>query len=465
MLNKILRTSAFRLTLLYAAIFCASFIALFAAIYWSTAFYMDRQLDDTVSSELAEIQSDAAGKDVGYLQALVENLTRSSPGFFYLLQDSRQNVLAGNLSSLDPRVGIVDRLRIEVQGRTQLLRGRGVRLPNGHFLFVALSTFELHKMQTAIARTFIWGLGATIFISLCSGAIISLVMLARVEALGRISREIVNGDLTRRIPLRGSNDEFDRLAISLNTMFDRIEGLVEGLRQVSSDIAHDLRTPLTRLRQRIETSLRKAEDVNSLRVAFEAALIDVDSILSTFGALLRIAQLEASDRRTHFATVDLSEVLRTAVELYVPMAEERAQTITEIIDEELTVRGDKELLLQLFANLVENAVRHSGDGAAIRIETVIRDGGVAVLIADNGPGIPPEHRIRVFQRFFRLDASRTTPGSGLGLSLVKAIATLHEMSIELLSNEPGLLVLVRFQPRMANIGANQSNANLTATPM
>jgi signal transduction histidine kinase len=441
---RVFRTSAFRLTLLYAGIFCASFIALFAIIYWSTARYMDRQLDDTVSNEIAEIESDVANGSVASLQNIVSGLTLNSPGFFYLLQDHDGNVLAGNLPAMAPIVGIIDRAHVEIQDRTLSLRGKGVSLNENAFLFVGLNTIELHKMQRAIARTFVWGLIATIFISLLSGAFISFAMLARVEALSKVSREIVNGDLDRRISLRGSNDEFDHLAVSLNTMFDRIQGLMDGLRQVSTDIAHDLRTPLTRLRQRIEMTLRKADDVASLRTAFQATLKDVDSILDTFSALLRIAQLETSERRAKFTDVDLTDLLRTAIELYAPMAEEKEQSIIEKIDDGLTIRGDRELLLQLFANVLENAVRHSPSRALIEVGARRLVDGTVVSVCDNGPGIPEEMRTKVFQRFFRLEPSRTTPGSGLGLSLVKAIASLHNISVELLSNEPGLIVQVKF---------------------
>jgi signal transduction histidine kinase len=441
---RVFRTSAFRLTLLYAGIFCASFIALFAIIYWSTARYMDRQLDDTVSNEIAEIESDVANGSIASLQNIVSGLTLNSPGFFYLLQDHDGNVLAGNLPAMAPIVGIIDRAHVEIQDRTLSLRGKGVSLNENAFLFVGLNTIELHKMQRAIARTFVWGLIATIFISLLSGAFISFAMLARVEALSKVSREIVNGDLDRRISLRGSNDEFDHLAVSLNTMFDRIQGLMDGLRQVSTDIAHDLRTPLTRLRQRIEMTLRKADDVASLRTAFQATLKDVDSILDTFSALLRIAQLETSERRAKFTDVDLTDLLRTAIELYAPMAEEKEQSIIEKIDDGLTIRGDRELLLQLFANVLENAVRHSPSRALIEVGARRLVDGTVVSVCDNGPGIPEEMRTKVFQRFFRLEPSRTTPGSGLGLSLVKAIASLHNISVELLSNEPGLIVQVKF---------------------
>jgi signal transduction histidine kinase len=405
---------------------------------------MDRQFDDTVANEIAEIKSDAADGSLATLQTIVGGLTLNSPGFFYLLQDRDGDVLAGNLPAMTPIDGITDRSRVQVQDRALSIRGKGVILRENAFLFVGLSMTELHAMQRAVARTFAWGLVATIFISLLSGAFISLAMLARVEALSNVSREIVNGDLGRRIPLKGSNDEFDHLAVSLNAMFDRMQGLMDGLRQVSTDIAHDLRTPLTRLRQRVEMTLRKADDVTSLRTAFQATLKDVDSILDTFSALLRIAQLESSERRAQFTDVDLSEILRTAVELYAPMAEEKEQSIVERIEDGLTIRGDRELLLQLFANVLENAVRHSPQRASIEVGGRRMADGTVVSVGDNGPGIPEEMRSKVFQRFFRLEPSRTTSGNGLGLSLVKAIASMHNVSVELFSNEPGLIVQIKF---------------------
>jgi signal transduction histidine kinase len=444
MLTKVLRTSAFRLTLLYAGIFCTSFVVLFAIIYWSTARYMDRQFDDTVGYEIAEIQSDAISGNVAEIQSVVRGLTLNSPGFFYLLEDRGGNVLAGNLPAMAATEGIIDRTRVRFQDREVSLRGKGIKLTGDIFLFVALGTTELHKMQTAVIRTFGWAFVGTIFISLLSGAIISFALLARVEALSKVSREIVNGDLSRRIPLKGSNDEFDRLAVSLNAMFDRIQALMDGLRQVSTDIAHDLRTPLTRLHQRIESSLRKADDASSLRDAFQAALNDVDSILDTFSALLRIAQLESLQQRAKFADVDLGDVLRTAVELYASTAEEKGQSIVEKIEGGLTARGDRELLLQLFANVLENAVRHCPNGALIEVGARKAVDGTVVSICDNGPGIPEDMKAKVFQRFFRLEPSRTTPGNGLGLSLVKAIASLHDISVELRSNQPGLIVQVSF---------------------
>lgn len=441
-LPRLLKTSSFRLTLLYAAIFCLSSLMLFAAIYWSTADYMRRQIDDTVSSEMAEIGADG---ESGRIAGLVDELTRKSPDFFYLLQGRDGAVLAGNLPAMAPVIDVHEQLRPAADMRARIIRGQGRRLPDGGYLFVGLSTYQLREMQEAIRRAFFWGFAATALISLIGGAVMSLNVLGRVESLSRASREIVGGDLRGRIALRGSHDEFDHLAASLNGMLDRIEGLMEGLRQVSSDIAHDLRTPLTRLRQRVERALRKETDVESLREALAGTLHDVDSILETFGALLRIAQIEASARRDRFANVDLTEVLKTTVEVYASMAEEKGQTIVEAIPPGLVVLGDRDLLLQLFANLVENAVRHTPSSSTIDVRAARDLGHVEVIIADNGPGIPEHLRSHVFRRFFRLEASRSMVGSGLGLSLAAAVASLHDSAIILDDNHPGLRATIRLK--------------------
>jgi signal transduction histidine kinase len=227
-------------------------------------------------------------------------------------------------------------------------------------------------------------------------------------------------------------------------MLDRIEGLMLGLQQVSSDIAHDLRTPLTRLRQSLELARRREHSVEGLHSALDGAILNVEAILETFGALLRIAQIESGTRRSGFTSVALSELLEGLIEAYQPVAEEKRQNLQGRVMPGLFVHGDRELLTQLFANLIENAIGHSPAGAEISVEATPTRGEVVVVVTDNGPGIPAEFRRKVLQRFYRLEASRTTPGSGLGLSLVAAVAILHEVAIDLEDNEPGLKCRVRF---------------------
>src|SRR6195952_5072672 len=271
-----------------------------------------------------------------------------------------------------------------------------------------------------------------------------LGVLRRVEAVSQASRAIMEGDLTQRMTLRGTNDEFDHLASSLNAMLDRIQDLMLGLQQVSSDIAHDLRTPLTRLRQRLELARRRENTTGGLYAAIDGAIVNVDAILETFGALLRIAQIEAGTRRAGFQPVMLDELLNALVEAYQPVTEEKGQTLTSQIERDLCLQGDHELLTLLFANLVENAIGHSPAGVQIAVNAKRVADGIEAIVADTGQGIPAAFRTKVLQRFYRLEESRTTLGSGLGLSLVNAVAVLHGGSLDLRDNEPGLRCVLRF---------------------
>jgi signal transduction histidine kinase len=443
--TELLRTTSFRLTLLYAGLTGLSFLLLFAVVYFSAARFMDGQIDATVAAELAEVQSDALDSRSGGLAAVLRDLSSRTTGFFYLLEDGGGAVVAGNLPRIDPVPGIRDwpgsaRHRGDsMQG----IRGRGVALADGGYLFVGMSTLQLHEMQEMLVGSFLWGLAGAMLVALAGGVLMGLGVLRRIESVSRTSRDIVGGDLSRRIPVTGSADEFDHLATSLNAMLDRIQALMEGLRQVSTDIAHDLRTPLTRLRQRIELAQRRDADAGALKQVLEATLGELDGILETFGALLRIAQIESGARKAGFARVDLAEVLRTVVEVYQSALEDKQQELHSELPGVLPVRGDRELLMQMFANLLENAVRHSPEGARITVGAQLRDGCVEAVVADSGPGIPAELRSKVLQRFYRLESSRTTPGSGLGLSLAAAVAALHDSRLELGDNAPGLRVAVR----------------------
>jgi signal transduction histidine kinase len=264
----------------------------------------------------------------------------------------------------------------------------------------------------------------------------------KIESVSATTRDIVAGDLTRRVPVGGSGDEFDNLADSINSMLDRIQALMSELQQVTTDIAHDLRTPLTRLRQRLELVQRPEVDSQALRQVVVNTVVDIDGILGIFGALLRIAQVESGARRAAFAAVDLSELLGTVAELYRSSAEEKSQSFAFRADGTLQVRGDRELLLQLFANLVENAIKHSPSGSAISLTAFNSGSAVSIIVADDGPGIPIHLRTKVLQRFVRLEASRTTSGSGLGLSLASAIVKLHDANLSLSDNQPGVKVTV-----------------------
>lgn len=444
---RLLRTSTFRLTLLYSGVFALSAATLFGAVIWLATTFMARQIDMTVANELTEIEADAGGEDGARLQQVIEEMTARSPGIYYLLQDAHGTVLAGNMPAVDPVPGVRVLSSKAMPFRDVAsggIRGCGKRLPDGGYLFVGLSDFEVGAMQQAVARAFLWGFAATVVLALAGGLAISLGVQRRIDAISRASRDIMAGDLKRRMALSGSDDEFDRLAGSLNAMLDRIEELMQGVVQVSTDIAHDLRTPLTRLRQRLELACRRERTVDGLCAALEASIRDTDAILDTFAALLRIAQIESGTRKAGFAEVALSPLLEGLAETFQPLAEERGQALWSRIVPGLHIQGDRELLTQLFANLIDNAIGHTPPGTRLGIAASAEGNAVRVVVCDTGPGIPAKFRRKVLQRFFRLDASRGTPGSGLGLSLVAAIANLHGASLELEDNAPGLRCIVSF---------------------
>ena len=350
-LPRPLRTSSFRLTILYAALFSASVLLLSGIVAWSVTGFMAEQIDATVANELAEVQADAGGQDTAALQQVVEGLTSRSPGIFYLLQSADGRVLAGNMLPVQPDPG--QRVLAGPQESPQQspqhrpsggVRGRGILLPDGSYLFVGVSDYQLGEVREVMVRAGLLGLAAAAVLALAGGLAMSYGVLARVESISRASRAIMAGELGRRVPLRGTDDEFDHLSSSLNAMLDRIQELMLGLQQVSSDIAHDLRTPLTRLRQRLELARRREHTVDGLRNALDGAISNADTILETFSALLRIAQIEAGMRKVGFTSVALSDLLDGLIETYQPVAEERSQRLHCAVDDGLEILGDRELL-------------------------------------------------------------------------------------------------------------------------
>jgi signal transduction histidine kinase len=431
---------------MYAGFTGISFLILFAVIFWSTARFMRHQIDDSVSSELDEIMTDPQARDPAKLETLVKGLARHSSGFYYLLQDPAGVARAGNLPSIDPAPGIREWGKSGTRAGLpySAMRGMGVTL-DGDYLFVGWSTHQLHEMEEMVVGSFAWGMAASIAIALLGGVITSGRLMRKVELVGETSRNIIEGDLAQRVPVTGAGDEFDNLAGSINAMLDRIQALMKDLSQVTTDIAHDMRTPLTRLRQRLDLAQRPGVEAAELRETIAITVREIDVILGIFAALMRIAQIEGGARRTGFKTLDLSELLHTTVELYRPAADEKNQIFGQSIAERLIVKGDGELLMQLFANLIENAIRHAPPDAKIVLIARESDGGAQVIVSDNGRGVPAEMRQKVLQRFFRLENSRTTPGHGLGLSLAAAIAKLHDATMTLSDNEPGLRVTVQLR--------------------
>jgi signal transduction histidine kinase len=298
-------------------------------------------------------------------------------------------------------------------------------------------------MRLVIARSFGVGLVFTLVLAVLGGVVTSRALLRRVDAVTRTTREIIGGDFKKRVPLRGTGDEFDDLGAAVNAMLDKIDDLMDSMRRVSGDVAHDLRTPLTRLRQQLERA-RQSSQVADLHTAFDGAVRQVDSILETFTGLLRIAQVEAGANEACPTPVNVSTLLSTIVEDFAPAAEDQGQRLIAEVEGDLTLSADRELLTQLITNLVDNAIRHSRPGSEIRVQGRRYADGLELAVADTGPGIPEQEREKVLRPFYRLEASRTTEGSGLGLSLVAAIAKRHRAHLQLLDNAPGLRVSLQF---------------------
>jgi len=449
-LPRLFTTSSFRLTLFSAALFSASALALFGVLYWAADRFMARQFDDSITAQMASLQED--GSDAAHLEArLAQRL--SSPAtrdYSYLLQDGIGRRLAGNLPAMAPHVGWQDlpmpEGMVSDTSDDHALRALGRRLGDGSFLLVARDIFDLDEFNDLLERTFGIGFLVTLVVGFGSGAVVSHGLLRRLEAISRTTREIMAGDLSRRIPVGARNDDFDRLSSSVNAMLDRIHELMENLRQVSNDIAHDLRTPLTRLRQRLEGARLDARTLGDYEGAVDGALVETDALLETFSALLRIAQIESGARSAAFAPTDLSALVAMIIDTYAPVAEDKGRSLSGDVAPGMTVDGDRQLLGQMLVNLVENALDHTPAGAAVAVALAPGGGGrgPVLTVADDGPGIPATEREKVFKRFCRLDVSRSTRGSGLGLNLVAAIVSLHSARIRLEDNAPGLRVVVTF---------------------
>ncbi len=445
--SRILRSASFRMTLAYVGLFVVSAGVLFATVYFTATAAMQSDMQAVLRSEayqLGEIHRRAGL--LGVAQEITKRINFRTRGpIYYLLQGPSQQVMVGNLPGMPPVNGAIDFAREDNAQPTSeraRLMGFGLTLPDGSFILVAQDTSRLLDMQRAIESAFAWAGGLTLLLAIAGGVLLSGNFLRRIDTIGRTSRAIMEGDLSARIPVRGTNDEIDQLVASLNAMLDRIQQLLDGVRQVSSDIAHDLRTPLSRLRQRLEDAREHAATTADYAAATEAAISEADEMLEIFSALLRIAQIEAGAQKSAFAAVDLSELARSVGEAYLPAAEDSQHRLVLEIQDGVAFNGDRQLLAQMLSNLVENALHHTPAGTTVTLAVRKPAGKLEIEVADTGPGIPQAERDKVFERFYRLDRSRGTAGSGLGLALVKAIAGLHGLAIRLEERKPGLAVVM-----------------------
>lgn len=451
--NRLLRTSTFRYAVLYMAVFGLSVCGVLAFVYWSTVSVIDSQSDATIEAEIAGLSEQYRSRGPFGLVEIIRNRStdESRQRGLYLLTDPLLNPLAGNLTHWPPEArgkpGWID-FRIQPAkaptAPAQIARARTFILKGGFHLLVGRDLTERAEFRETIKNALIWALVITVVLGVGGGLLLSRQFLHRLDAFNEGSRAILHGDLKQRMPISGSGDEYDRLAQNLNEMLDQIGRLMDSMRGVADDIAHDLRSPISRLRSRLELTLMDEPDTATYRATVEKTIEEIDAVLATFNALLAIALAESGALRENFERLDLAEIARDAGELYQAAAEELGQTLEIDIDGTPSVDGDRNLLSQAIANLLDNALKHTPSGGRIVLASRSSNGHPELIVSDTGPGIPPEARERVLERFTRLDSSRSTKGSGLGLSQVAATARLHDATFSLEDNNPGLRARISF---------------------
>ncbi|MFG1423940.1 ATP-binding protein [Roseixanthobacter liquoris] len=452
-LLQLVRTTAFKLLAAYLVVFALFSVAMIAYVAWHTRALIESQVAENVEGEVRFLAEQYRIGGIQRLVIAIDRRTRRPGSSIYLLTNFTGEVMASNVSDLP--IGLLDKAgtritpyrRSDEPGAKEFLAFVQVfQLPGGYRLLVGRDIEERDTLRQLVVRPAQGALVLILVLGLAGGIFVTRRVLKRIESMTATSETIMAGDLSGRLAVDGTGDEFDRLAQSLNTMLDRIEGLMVGLKEVSDNIAHDLKTPLTRLRNRAEEALRGAHSEEEWRAALETTIEESDSLMRTFDALLMIARAEAGQARDNMVDLDLAAIAENVAELYEPLADEQGMDLS-VEAQPVEVHGMRELLAQALANLVDNALKYGraaeGTRGEIRV-SLRREGDEAVLeVGDRGPGIAPQDRERVVERFVRLDTSRSRPGSGLGLSLVAAVARLHGGSLAFSDNAPGLRATLR----------------------
>ena len=465
-LGKLLRTTAFQLTLVYLLIFVIFAASLLAYFALNTRRLITEQITSRVNTEIAGLSEQYEQGGLRRLVTIIDLRSRRPGSSLYLLTTSSGEGLAGNVGALQP--GALDHAgwletayrRLEAPEDVEHhALARIVELPGGFRLLVGRDLDERERIYGIISNAGRWSFALVVVLGLAGGFFVSRRVLKRIDAMTDTAHTIMAGDLTGRLPIAGTGDELDRLAGNVNVMLERIEALMRGLKEVSDNIAHDLKTPLTRLRNRCEQALRGARGDADYRAALESTIAESDELIRTFDALLMIARAESGQARDNMSEFDAAEIARDVSELYEPLAEQKGLALKVDAPAAARVRGNRELVSQALANLVDNAIKYAGpearriNGAAAEIVVRADAEGerITLTVADRGPGIPASDRGRVIERFVRLEQSRSEPGSGLGLSLASAVARLHGGELKLEDNHPGLKSIIAL-PRAGPTG-------------
>jgi signal transduction histidine kinase len=468
-LGKLLRTTAFKLTLVYLAVFAVFAAFLLGYFAWNTRRLITEQITQTVDAEITGLSEQYRQGGIRRLVFIVDARSRRPGSSLYLVTAPAGQTLAGNVGSLPAgtlnTAGWVEtayRRPDDPDGSVHHALVRVFQLPAGFRLLVGRDLEERERLRDIILAAGRWSLAIVIVLGIAGGLFVTRRVLKRVDAMTETTRKIMEGDLTGRLAIAGTGDELDRLASNLNDMLERIEALMHGLKEMSDNIAHDLKTPLTRLRNRCEEALRVAEDESQYRLALESTIEESEALIATFNALLMIARAESGQARDGMTDVDAAEIARGVGELYEPLADEKGIQLRVDAPAAVPVHGSRELISQALANLVDNAIKYGAPAKAqmngAQPEIVIKatpDGErILLTVADAGGGIPAIDRGRAVERFVRLEQSRSQPGSGLGLSLASAVARLHGGELRLEDNHPGLRTVLSL-PRAAQASATQ----------
>lgn len=462
--RKLMRSTGFRLTVVYMLIFALFATGILGYVAWNARRVIDDQIRSVIDAEITGLAEQNRIGGIRRLVAVIEQRSRAPGASLYLVASPFGERIAGNVSSLP--LGILDEPgEVEVPytregdagGGQHLALIRVYRLPGGFRLLVGRDLDERMRLRAAVRRAGGWSLLLVLVLGSIGGVVVMRRVLRRVDGMTETAERIMNGDLKGRLAVAGTGDELDRLALNLNAMLDRMGELMTGLRHVSDNIAHDLKTPLTRLRNRAEEALRGGKEQEELRAALDGVIEDADNLIRVFNALLMIARLEAGEVRESMAPVDGAELVESVGELYEPLAEDAGAALAVAAAPEATFTGNRELIGQALSNLIDNAIKYGrpaeGQGpAAVTLSLEAAGDHVAFVVADRGPGIPEEDRTRVLERFVRLDNARSRPGFGLGLALAAGVARLHGGSLTLDDNKPGLKAVLTL-PRRAESAA------------
>jgi signal transduction histidine kinase len=442
------KTSAFRLTLLFSAFMIGSVLLLCGLIYWQSSAFLTRKLDDGLRQEWQEFRQTPEEDRVQAVNTLLASDANHEWQVALFAPDRHQ--ITGNVAKWPDDV-VVDG---KPHGRPIGLPGAGrphhevrilaMPLQDGGVFLIAHRADEVHEVREVITQALSYGLIGAVGLALLGGMVVSFASLRRIEAMHRAAAAIMTGDFQQRLPETGTQDDFDKLARIVNAMLTEIERLVGDIKSAGDNIAHDLRTPLTRLRTRLEGALRRSSDAESLRAAMEDAIADTDQILATFRALLRISEVEAGQRRAGFTEVDLVGLASSAADLFEPIASERGLTFEYKIEPAPQTKGDPDLLFEALANLLDNAIKFTPEGGAVTFS--LQSAG-SFVVEDTGPGLPAERRDQLFQRFTRGDKARHLPGNGLGLALVAAVARLHGADLKVEEADPGCRMILTLNMR------------------